>query len=176
MTIKKKITKKKTVKKKATVKKKKATKRLSPKDRAAANKKKLENTPEEYRFGRPTEYNRDFPELIYNACVSGECLTLASICCKLEIARDTYYNWIEKYKDFSYAIKRGTEFRKHHMEEKGFKGINRGKDFNAIPWLFLTKNMFPDEYKDKQEIDLGNRDGEPFNFAFDLSKKPSHRE
>lgn len=167
---KKKVIKKKTLKKK--VVRKKATKKLSPKARAEAYAKDKKNFPDKYSFGRPTEYCDTFPQKVYDACASGECLTLASICCMLEICRDTFYAWKKKYPNFSYAIKKGTEFRKQFMEEKGMNGMHQGKNFNAVPWLFLTKNMFPDEYRDRQEVNVGNKDKDTFKFAFDLSEKP----
>jgi len=176
---KKKTTKKKVAKKKATKKttkkkvvKKKPIHKLPPKERAEAYAEKGVNTPSKYNFGRPSEYCDSYPEKVYDACVSGECKTIASICCLLDICRDTYKDWQAKHKHFSLAIKRGTEYRKKHMEDKGLVGMNAGKQFNAIPWLFLVKNMFPDEYKDRQEVEVGNKGDETFKFAFDLSDKP----
>lgn len=113
-------------------------------------KKKPINTPEEYRFGRPTKYSRDLPQKVFDACKSGECLTVASICVLLDIDRDTYYEWLNKFTDFSDSIKRGLEHRKAHMEKMALTGVS-GEKFNAAPWIFLMKNMFPDEYKDKHE-------------------------
>ena len=183
-TTKKKVTKKKIVKKKSVKKKsvkKKSVKKTTKKTGAALKKTADEllnskgtaiNLPDNYVFGRPSEYSDAYPEKVYLACVSGECLTLASICCLLDICRDTLYDWKEKHPTFSYAIKKGTEYRKRNMEEKGMLGMNQGKSFNAIPWLFLTKNMFPDEYKERQEVEVGNKGDETFKFAFDLNDKP----
>lgn len=164
-----------TVKKKTTTRKK-ATKKKVAKKVTKKKSTKAINTPEKYVFGRPSEYKRDYPEKVFEACKSGTCLTVASICVLLEISRETYYDWCAKHEDFSDAINKGIEYRKHHMEQKGMTGMTMGKQFNAVPWLFLTKNMFPDEYKDKQEIEHGNKGDEAFKFNFTLDKKPSHRE
>jgi len=109
------------------------------------------NTPENYDFGRPTKYTRDIPEKVLEACKKGECLTIASICVLLDIDRDTYMNWLVKFPDFSHSIKKGLEYRKNHMERMALTGIN-GEKFNAAPWIFLMKNMFPDEYREKHEV------------------------
>ena len=150
-----------------TVRKKKA-----PKKKATKKKKAAVNTPEKYIFGCPTKYKREYCDLVYQACKSGECLTIASICVMLEISRDTYYEWCSKYNDFSCAIKRGAEFRLNYMEQRGLKGMGMGKQFNAIPWLFLLKNMFPNLYSDKKEIELGNKEDKEFKFAFNLNDEP----
>ena len=164
--LKKKATKKKTTKKKVV---KKKTSKVTGEQRASEYREKKKNNPEKYTFGRPTKYCESFPQKVYDACVSGECLTIASICCFLDIDRDTYYVWKEKHPHFSSAIKKGSEYRKQHMEKKGFNGITGGKDFNAVPWLFLTKNMFPDEYKDKHEVAVGNTESKSFSFKLDVT-------
>ena len=151
------------------VAKKKSKKKVVRKK--ATKKSKAINTPEVYVFGRPSKYDRAYPEKVFLACKKGDVLTVASICVLLEISRETYYDWIAKYKDFSDSIKKGTEFRKHHMEQLGFKGMFMGKQFSAVPWLFLTKNMFPDEYKDRHEVALDPKDIKKI-FAFDLKDKP----
>lgn len=114
--------------------------------------KKAINTPENYQFGRPTKYSRDMPEKVLQACMNGECLTIASICVLLDIDRDTYHEWINKFPDFSRSIKKGIEYRKKHMEQMALTGIT-GEKFNAAPWIFLMKNMFPDEYREKHEVE-----------------------
>lgn len=169
--------KKKAVKKK-TGKKKGPGKGVFAKSASAILKEHLStehaiNTPENYVFGRPSEYNRDYPRMVYEACKSGECLTIASICCLLDIDRDTYHNWCKSYPDFFHAIKKGTELRKNHMEKKGLNGMNRGKDFGAAPFIFLMKNIFPDEYKDKQEIkqEIENKNIN-LNLAFNTEEPP----
>lgn len=162
-------TRKKTpVRKKAT--KKKATKKVTKKNSTPIN------TPEKYVFGRPSKYDRSYPEKVYNACKSGECLTVASICCLLDIDRETYHEWGRKYPDFFGAIKKGLEYRKAHMEKMGLEGTQQGKQFNGAPWIFLMKNMFPDEYRERQEVKVEDetpKDKPQKRFAFDLSESPA---
>lgn len=133
------------------------------------------NTPDNYVFGRPSEYNEDYPRKVYEACVKGECVTVASICVLLDICRETYHDWQRKYPKFSDAIKKGTEHRKLRMEQSGLNGMSRGKDFNAVPWLFLMKNMFPDEYRDKREIEVDDKNPSKKispKFGFSMSESP----
>ena len=150
-----------------------------PKKKAVVRKRRTAavNTPEKYVFGRPTKYDRSYPEKVFNACKKGDCLTIASICVLLDIDRDTYLEWLIKFPDFTNAIKKGIEHRKNHMEKKGLLGISAGKSFNALPWFFLMKNMFPDEYKDKREVEVEDKDKEKtvnHKFSFDLSEDPDH--
>lgn len=109
------------------------------------------NTPEKTVTGRPTKFTNEMPSIVLEACKEGRCLTIASICVLLGIDRDTYYDWIAKFPTFSDAIKKGLEYRKNHMERMALTGIT-GEKFNAAPWIFLMKNMFPDEYREKHEV------------------------
>lgn len=46
---------------------------------------------------------------------------------------------------------------------------------DATSMIFWLKNRQPDNWRDKQEIDLGNKEGESFSFGFKLDRKPDHR-
>jgi len=155
------------------VTKKKSVKKTAPKKvRVKKVYDKAINTPEEYVFGRPTKYKRAYAQKVYDSCKAGETLTMASICCLLEIDKDTFYNWCKKYVDFSTSIKKGLVFRMEYMEKMGLSGIFQGKNFNAVPWIFLMKNMFPNDYRDRQEIKHGADDDIKKVFNFKLDEKP----
>lgn len=149
-----------------TVKKKTVRKKATKKSKPAIN------TPDNYVFGRPTKYKKEFGPEVLKRCMSGELITTASICCFLEISRDTFYEWLDKFEDFSDSIKKAKEYRMQTMEEHGLKGVWGGKAFNGVPWIFLMKNMFPEEYRDRHEIKHGNADDKDFKFAFNLDEKP----
>jgi len=159
MTTKKTKTKKKPTKKST---KKKVLKKSGP--------EKGEEMPEGYTFGRPTKYKKEFCALLLEKSKTGECLTRASLCVLLDIDFDTLQAWEKKHLDFSEAIKKSEVHRMHHMEAKGFAGINAGKQFNAVPWLFLTKNMFPKHYADKKEVAIEATEDAKKTFAFTLEK------
>jgi len=160
MTVKKKTTKKKTsVKKKAT---KRAVKKSGPQKGALH--------PEGYIGGRPTKYTKEMCERLIEVSRSGKCLTKASICVELDIDLETLANWTKAHKEFFSAIKKSEVLRMQHMEEKGFNGIHQGKNFNAVPWLFLTKNMFPKHYSDKKELAVDATDEAKRTFGFTLSR------
>lgn len=154
-------TKKKTTKKKTSVKKKTPLKK-----KQGPNKGKLQ--PEGYVFGRPTKYKKEMCQQVVEVSKSGKCLTKASLCVELDIDLDTLAEWTKKHSDFSSAIKKSEVYRMKHMEEKGFNGITQGKSFNAVPWLFLTKNMFPKHYSDKKEIAVDATDSAKRSFGFSL--------
>jgi hypothetical protein len=70
------------------------------------------------------------------------------------VARETMYAWMDLYPDFSDAIKLA---RQHAMEwwETTGQGQSRGKyeGSNATSMIFMMKNQFPEDYRDRREID-----------------------
>lgn len=56
-------------------------------------------------FGRPTEYQDNYPEKVFKLCLLGA--TDAEIADFFDIAESTLYLWKQEYTDFSEAIKRG---------------------------------------------------------------------
>ena len=92
----------------------------------------------------------------------------------LHIAKDTLYNWEKKHPLFSDALKVGVELSRLHWEGVAvdYKTFTQksGKRIEASTWIFNMKNRF--SWKDKQEVELANKENETFSFAFDLDKKP----
>jgi len=164
--VRKKATKKKTAKKKA-VSKKATTKKVKQGPNAG------KDHPEGYVFGRPTKYKPEMCQQVITWSETNEVVTLADICCKLMIGHDTLIEWQKKHPDFSKALKIAEVHRMRYMEQAGLSGMNAGKNFNAVPWLFMTKNMFPKHYSDRKEIELSGSEEKPVRtFAFNFSEKP----
>lgn len=162
MTIKKKTTKKKATKK--TAKKKVAKKKAVKKQGPNAG----EPLPETYEFGRPTKYKKEYCQIVVEKSKSNEFITRTDIAVHFDVGMDTLIEWEKKHPDFSKALKKSEAYRMQYMERLGMQGTTMGKTFNAVPWLFMTKNMFPKHYSDKKEVTVDASDGVKRSFGFSL--------
>lgn len=180
--------KKKVAKKKATKKKvaKKTTKKTTKKSSKEAD----------LTHGH-SKFDEKLIPVIKNLAYRGK--TFAEISELLDISERTFLRW----RDNSPALQLALEEAKGNPIEKVEKAlidralgysaketkVNMSKtgvvkttnvvkhyppDVTAIKYYLGNKD--PDNWKEKQEIDLGNKDDKAFNFAFDLSKKAEHRE
>lgn len=127
--------------------------------------------------GRPTKYNAEFHPLL-GKLYAEKGLIDDEIAKELNINRDTLYEWKNKYKEFSDAIKNGKKETDDIVEEKfldkatGFtKEVEeifqfQGKTFigkynkyfppdTAAGFIWL-KNRRPDKWRDKHEITGNN--------------------
>jgi hypothetical protein len=99
--------------------------------------------------GRKTKYSVALCKKFVAARANGE--SLAGACAKIGISRDTAYAWSEKYKAFAEAVKKGREASLIWWEET-MRGLARGKPGNVTSAIFMMKNMFPEDYRDRKEI------------------------
>ncbi len=81
----------------------------------------------------------------------GESIT--SVCCDLDIDRDTYYSW-SKDKDhpFYKIARKGEKLSQQYWERLGRQGI-RGdlEKFAGSSWQFVLKNRFREHYADDKK-------------------------
>lgn len=68
------------------------------------------------------------------------------------ICRDTLYEWEKKFTDISDALKKGREVADRNVENALYKNAMSG---NIAAQIFWLKNRKPNEWKDKQNMDLG---------------------
>lgn len=112
--------------------------------------------PAGYVFGRPTLYRPEMCEAVVEWGKQGKSKTW--IAAELDITKETLYQWIKTYPDFSDAITRATVQCQRWWEDAGQNGLTSNV-FNSTVW---TKNMaarFRDEWTDRQEI--SGMDGAP---------------
>ena len=114
--------------------------------------------------GRPTKYNPDLCNTVLAAGIEGK--TLAGMAEACDIDRSTLNAWMEIHEEFSRAVKRGLQKAQVDWEDKGriatFGGI---EGFNATSYIFQMKNRFKEDWRDKQEHELGGVGGTPFQFV-----------
>ena len=90
--------------------------------------------------GRPTEYDVSFCQKLPDMFKNGE--SVAEVCAKLGIWKDTFYNWVKEYPDFSDAYKKGLELSEAWWVELGRKGSEGKKRIQPATWIFNMKNRF----------------------------------
>lgn len=77
-------------------------------------------------------------------------LSFASFAGYLKVTGTTLYNWLKNHPEFRDAREIGYEGARLFWEKKGIEGLKGG--LNATLWSFNMKNRFPNEWKDRQEI------------------------
>jgi hypothetical protein len=71
------------------------------------------------------------------------------------VHKDTMYEWGKEYKEFSDSLARAKQLQEHIWLVNGMSNL-----YNAQFAQFFGKNCLG--YTDKTELDLGNKDGKPF--------------
>lgn len=80
----------------------------------------------------------------------------------LNISRPAYYKLLDIDKDFNNTIAQAKEFSKLWWFEKVRDGFENGnsKTINGQLWSLIVRNMFPEDYVDKKEVDIQTQ-GQP---------------
>lgn len=90
-------------------------------------------------MARPSEYDPKYCDEVVAHMAEG--YSLESFAAKLDVTRQTLYNWAEKPEFFD-AIKRGREKSQWHWEQIGQKGAKgKIKNFNVTAYIFTMKNL-----------------------------------
>ena len=91
-----------------------------------------------------------------NGFENGDSIT--SICCDLDISRETYYRWKDdKEHPFSRIAKKGERLSQKWWENVGKDGVvGNLEKFAGSSWQFIMKNRFREHYSDQHPKD--NRD------------------
>jgi hypothetical protein len=129
---------------------------------------------EKKKVGRPPKYSKKMCELAYKLCLLGSSdKKMADI---MEIDESTFYDWKNKHKDFSKAIKEGKEeadanvgkslydrARGYRIEEEKIfivdgkvKKVKTFKEYppDAASMIFWLKNRHPENWRDKTESEI----------------------
>ena len=82
--------------------------------------------------------------------------------CYLNIARPSYYKLLDIDPDFKNIIAQAREFSKLWWFERARDGFADGnsKNINGQLWSLMVRNMFPEDYVDKKEVDVSTQ-GQP---------------
>ena len=111
------------------------------------------------KVGRPSKYDPDamLPRILEMA---KDGCSKAEIAADIDISHQTWYDWQEKYQEFSETVTRAEELSQAWWEAQGRKGI-WSRDFNSSAYSLQVRNRFPKDWSDKQERDVRFPDGIP---------------
>jgi orotate phosphoribosyltransferase-like protein len=99
--------------------------------------------------GRPTKYLPKYADQVIELMRKG--YSMPEVAYELNVVKSTLYEWMEKHKDFSDAIKEGKYFSEGWWLRKGRKSL-RDKEFSYTGWYMNMKNRFG--WADKQETNV----------------------
>ena len=100
--------------------------------------------------GRPTKYKAEYCDIAQSVLGAGE--GMAAVADEIGVTKSTVYLWAERHSAFSDAIKRGrARGERHHTSV--LIGLATGNiKGNVTAQIFLMKNMYPDDWKDRVEV------------------------
>jgi hypothetical protein len=103
--------------------------------------------------GRPSEFKQEYCDQLINHMASG--LSFEAFAGFLSVSKQTLYNWADANPEFLDAKRIGTEKCRLYWEKLGVEHIvNSDKtSLNTGVYVFNMKNRFPEEWKDKKEVD-----------------------
>lgn len=108
---------------------------------------------EKSKSGRPSKYVPEMCELVIEYGKQG--MGMAEMAAELGISRNTLHKWIKQKPVFGDAIKEARDRSQAWWEAKGRRATFASKDFNATSYIFQMKNRFPDDWRDKQNVEHG---------------------
>lgn len=94
------------------------------------------------KVGRPTKYDAAFPEMLVTHMEKG--LSFEAFAGAIGVTKETLYQWVNTYEEFSDAKKLGSEKCRLFWEQIALEGLNSkaGVTFNSTVWIFNMKNRF----------------------------------
>lgn len=116
--------------------------------------------PEKRPEGRPSKYKPEYCEQIIKFCSEGYSIT--GFAGSIGVCRDTIVEWARVHPEFSLAVQ-AAKAAAAYSYEKDAKRIRTdgGGPGSATIVLFGLKNMAPDDYSDKQQLEHSGPDGAP---------------
>jgi transposase-like protein len=136
--------------------------------------------------GRETAYKNEYTKTAYSMCLLGATDKELANC--FEVSEQTINVWKNKHEEFNLALKQGKIEADSIVAQKlyhraigyehpeiitaSYQGqitdtMTVTKHYAPDPTaaIFWLKNRQPDKWRDKQELDLGNKDGKPFEIS-----------
>ena len=107
------------------------------------------------KMGAPTKYDPAHCEKVIEIMAKG--LSVRSVAAELGVHRDTIYEWMVRYPDFSDSVKKGLDLAFKYFEEKLIELTeNKNLKVHSDYYKALNKilsSRFHEVYGDKQKID-----------------------
>jgi len=103
-------------------------------------------------FGRPTDYRPEMCHIVVDLGRQGYSKAMIAAHAEIDVARVTLDRWCDEHVDFCHAMLRARELALAWWESQGNMGI-WSREFNANAYRLQVTNRFPDDWRDKQEVD-----------------------
>ena len=79
---------------------------------------------------------------------------------ELGIPAATWRAWVKKHREFAEAVEEAADQAEAWWIDLGRKGVLLGTNFSAQTFIYLTKNIFPARFRDRQDHQItGANDG-----------------
>lgn len=130
----------------------------------ATRKAKVDKTaPAKHAGGRPSEYKPEWAKMLPDMFRDGQ--SVVEVATELNISKSAYYEYEKKYPEFMDASTRGKQISQAWWEKQGrinlfdtseYDGETKqsmSKRFNAGLWAKNVSNRFPNDWRDKQEVE-----------------------
>ncbi len=112
-------------------------------------------------FSKPvTKYRPEYVEQVQIHMAKG--YSFESFASKLDVDKSTLYLWCQAHPEFKEAKDRGVEKSRYKLERNLMRTAVTGKG-NVIASLFMLKNRFPADWRDRKEIELQKNEAEANN-------------
>ena len=106
--------------------------------------------------GRPSSYDPGYCDAVVEFGREG--LSLTGFAVKLGVSKQTVYNWMDEHPEFMDAIEKARAAAQEWWEAALRTQTMTGKG-NATAAIFAMKNQFPDDYRDRREVDIDGKVG-----------------
>ena len=103
---------------------------------------------------RPTDYRPEFCERVIEYGKQGKSKTWMAA--EFDVTKQTLLNWERAHPEFLDAMTRALQFSQMWWEDKGQEALAKPV-FQASMWSRSMAARFPDDWREKQDIDLNGK-------------------
>lgn len=114
--------------------------------------------------GRPTKYKPSMCDTIRECGKEG--MGKAEMAAEIGIHHSTFKAWQEEHPEFSAAVKDALFLSQAWWEGKGRIATFDSQGFNATSYIFNMKNRFPEDWRDKHEVENTHDVSDPMKEFF----------
>jgi len=83
------------------------------------------------------------------------------------VVRGTLINWEEAHPEFADALKIADVHARAWWDAQARLGLWGGKQFNPVTFIYVTKNRWPEDFKDQQDV---KHTGDAFRSFLDTAR------
>ena len=120
-------------------------------------------------MARPTTYKPEVQKKVIDLMKQGA--SIEEVCLELDICRQTFYNWCEKYPALLDTKKKGEGFSQGWWMREGRRNL-KDRDFNYTGWYMNMKNRFG--WADNQKTDITTQGDKVTGIQIEIIKPSGH--